>query len=54
MVSRTYGRGTPINAPSFNGLAKKSHTTLAKMPEDLASEKVAGYELLWASATPIS
>jgi hypothetical protein len=39
---------------SFNSLAKKSHTTLAKMPGDVGSEKIAAYEALWASAVPIS
>ncbi len=38
---------------SFNDLAKKSPTTLAKMPADVATDKIAAYEALWKSAEPL-
>ena len=39
---------------SFNDLAKKSHTTLARMPPEVGGEKIAAYEVLWSSAAPLS
>ena len=38
---------------SFNALAERAHTTLVRVPQDTASEKIAAYEAMWASATPL-
>jgi hypothetical protein len=35
---------------SFNKLAERAHTTLVRVPQEIASEKIAAYEAMWASA----
>jgi hypothetical protein len=38
---------------SFNALAERSHTSLAKMDEQSGALKIAAYEASWKTATPI-
>jgi hypothetical protein len=38
---------------SFNDLAERSHTSLAKMDQQSGALKIAAYEAMWKTATPI-
>ena len=38
---------------SFKDLAKRSHTSLVRMPPDAGKLKIEAYELMWSSATPL-
>jgi len=38
---------------SFKDLAKRSHTSLVRMPPDAGKLKIEAYELMWSSATSL-
>jgi hypothetical protein len=38
---------------SFNKLAERAHTALVRVPQEIGAEKIAAYEAMWASATPV-
>jgi hypothetical protein len=38
---------------SFNKLAERAHTTLVRVPQEIGAEKIAAYDAMWASATPV-
>jgi hypothetical protein len=39
---------------SFNRLAEHAHTTLLRVPQEIAPEKIAAYETMWVAAVPLS
>lgn len=38
---------------SFNGMAQRSHTSIMKADDELAAQKVAAYEAIWAAAVAL-
>lgn len=47
------GKTAFVLGQSFKDLAKRSHTSLVRMPPDAGKLKIDAYELMWSSATPL-
>jgi hypothetical protein len=47
------GKAAFVVGQSFKDLAKRSHTSLVRMPPDAGKLKIEAYELMWSSATAL-